>query len=192
MTINDAIANTNTGGTVNVLEGTYAENNDTILIDKSITLSGSNAAISPNTGSRVAEATITTQGLNDPSGLGTAVELEGGGLTATIQGFTFDGTSSPVNDYSAGNTVTLRNNIFQDVQSHGMFFETPTLTLDNNLFTGGDYGTEDTVQVGVSSNTHSGSDVRAPSRSRTTSGTASTPPPSISATSRARLPATSS
>jgi hypothetical protein len=43
-TINDAIANTNAGGTVNVLEGTY---NEEVVITKSLTLKGAQAGVDP-------------------------------------------------------------------------------------------------------------------------------------------------
>ena len=80
------------------------------------------------------------------------IEITGTGLDVAINGFEFDGTSAPVNDYSAGNTVTLDKNLFHNIIDHGLFFETPSLlTFDDNLFSGGDYGTEDSIQVGVSS-----------------------------------------
>ncbi len=55
-TIQNGVNAVATGGTVNVVAGTYAEN---LNIAKSVNLLGPNAGIDPNTGTRVAEATIT-------------------------------------------------------------------------------------------------------------------------------------
>ncbi len=53
--IQDAIDSAFSGDTVNVATGTYAA----VTLNKSLTLQGPNVGISPNTGSRVAEAVIT-------------------------------------------------------------------------------------------------------------------------------------
>lgn len=57
-TIQGAIdaATTGNGDVIDVCAGTY---NETVLVNKELTLQGPNAAISPNTGTRVAEAIIT-------------------------------------------------------------------------------------------------------------------------------------
>lgn len=149
-TIQDAISAAANNDVIEVASGAYGESDHTLVIDKSLTLQGPNSAISPNGGMRNAEAILTSQGLDDLPSLGTVIEISGSGLTVEIDGFEFDGTSAPVNDYGSSNTVTLSQNLFHNIQTHGMYFETPTLlTLDDNRFSGGDYGGEDTVQMGV-------------------------------------------
>ncbi len=131
--------------------GTYSESDHTLHINKSITVSGANAGISPNTGTRGAETVITTAGTDDPNGLGTVFSIDAPNLTVTLEGLSFDGTSSPVNDYHANNTVDLDTNIFNNIGSHGMYFSDPILTVNDNRFVGGDYGSEDTIQIGAAS-----------------------------------------
>ena len=46
--IDDAIANTTPGGTVNILDGTYTE---TVNVNSSVTLNGAQAGVDPNDGS---------------------------------------------------------------------------------------------------------------------------------------------
>ncbi|HXD88031.1 MAG TPA: hypothetical protein VN641_16205, partial [Urbifossiella sp.] len=64
----------------------------------------------------------------------------------TIEGFKFDSTSAPLNAFSGGDSIQLLDNIFSNIQNHGIFLEAPHLVAANNLFTGGDYGGEDTIQ----------------------------------------------
>src|SRR5207253_2177334 len=46
--------------------------------------------------------------------------------------------------------VNLVKDIFSNVSGHGSFFETLTLlNVDDSRFTGGNYGDEDTIQIGV-------------------------------------------
>lgn len=54
--INDAIANTNVGGTVNVLEGTY---NELVSINKSVTVAGAQAGVDARTRSAVPESIVS-------------------------------------------------------------------------------------------------------------------------------------
>lgn len=148
-TIQAAISGATSGDTIQVAAGTFSESDHTLVIDKSLTLSGPNSAISPNTGTRGAEAIITSQGTDDFNSLNSVIEFTGTGLNVTIEGFEFDGTG-PINDYQGSNTLTFSKNIFHNAQYHGYYFETPgLLTFDDNRFDGGDYGGEDSIQVGV-------------------------------------------
>ncbi len=135
--------------TIDVAAGTFMESDQSIILTKSITISGPNLNISPNTGSRSSEAIITTAGTDDPNGLGTVFLLNAPNLTVKIEGLEFDGTSSPVNDYYSGNSVDLEKNVFNNIGSHGMYFDHPILTVNDNRFTGGDFGSEDTIQIGA-------------------------------------------
>ena len=75
------------GSTVYVAAGTYVEDP---VIDKAVTLLGPNAAINPNTGTRVAEAVILpAYSAPDPAVCEVMVYIEVSDVT--IKGFTFDG-----------------------------------------------------------------------------------------------------
>jgi len=102
--IDDAIDVGVNGDTISVAAGTYTEDP---VIDAELTLSGPNAAISPNTGTRVTEAsivgTITFSGVQD---------------NVTIQGFSFsyDPATMEMSIYVDpnlwGNALVIQNNIF--------------------------------------------------------------------------------
>jgi hypothetical protein len=88
-TIQDGINAVDPGGIVNVYAGTYAEQ---LSVNKAISLLGPNAAINPNTGSRVAEAKIipiSSDPLNPGFSGPIAVYLQVPGIT--FKGFTVDG-----------------------------------------------------------------------------------------------------
>ena len=55
LTIGYAITQANAGDTIQIAAGSYAEN---LTIETALTFAGPNAGIDPNTGSRVAEATV--------------------------------------------------------------------------------------------------------------------------------------
>jgi hypothetical protein len=82
-TIQDAIDATTTddGEVIEVCAGTYIED---LEVDKSLTLLGPNAGISPNNGTRVAEAIILPSETNAAQAYITASAV-------TIDGFTFNG-----------------------------------------------------------------------------------------------------
>lgn len=81
-------AETLDGHTIVVCEGTY---NESVLVNKSLTINGPNALNSPNTGSRDPEAVITN-GVNDR-----AFTISNGNTDVKISGFKFDG-GSPIHD----------------------------------------------------------------------------------------------
>ena len=146
-TIGGEVGNTQAGDTVLVKAGTYDENDTPIDITKSLTISGPNAGISPNTGVRVPEAVITS--LGNLSGTPAVFRISGGTTDVTFQGLKFDTPTAPMRDDS-GDTITLRQNIFTATggANDGMYFEDPVLTLNDNLFTGIDTPNADTLQVG--------------------------------------------
>jgi hypothetical protein len=127
-TIQDAVNNTNANGTVNVLEGGYALTGD-IGINSGVTLRGPNSAISPNTGSRVAEAVINggdTQRIRvsttDP------VSLEGLQLSHLV-----------LDSYTADSQITYQKNIIDHMPGNIFLNEPATWTLSDNHI----YGTAD-------------------------------------------------
>ena len=74
-----------------------------------------------------------------------------------------DGVQTVFNDYNGGNTLAFNKNIFNNVSGHGSFVESPTsFTLDDNRFSNGDFGGEDSLQIGVSSNSYPGPYTLAP------------------------------
>ncbi|MEN6547450.1 MAG: Ig-like domain repeat protein [Armatimonadia bacterium] len=103
-TIQAAVNAAASGDSVEVLAGTYAEN---LNINKSLTLTGPNANINPNTGNRVPEAVITSGG----GGEGIAPRANG----ITLEGFTF-GSRGNYNIYPADKVnvsgLVVSRNIF--------------------------------------------------------------------------------
>ncbi|HEY5838014.1 MAG TPA: Calx-beta domain-containing protein, partial [Pyrinomonadaceae bacterium] len=92
-TIQGGVDGVQSGGNVIVFAGTYAEN---VLVNKSATLSGPNAAIDPNTGSRVTEAIVlpaatATSLQGSTSGTVFRVGTIAGHIDVTIKGFKIDG-----------------------------------------------------------------------------------------------------
>ncbi len=122
-------AQTVTGHTLTVAAGTYAE---TINLNKSVTLRGPNHSLVPCVDTRVAEA-IITGGLNVTAGIT---------MTVVIEGFHFQGVSSPFN-YN-GNigtttlTATFRNNLVNSSSGQMAAFvgatDNANLTISNNCF----------------------------------------------------------
>ncbi len=84
------------GDVIEVAAGTY---NESVILNKSLTILGPNHLISPNTGTRVAEAVLT----NAPTDR--AFTISNGNTDVTISGFKFDG-GSPIHD---GNDTTNPN-----------------------------------------------------------------------------------
>jgi uncharacterized repeat protein (TIGR01451 family) len=146
-TIQEGVTAVTVGGTVIVNDGTYAEGNNAIHINKSLTVSGPNTLISPNgLAARSPEAVLTNQGTSiNPN---TVFSVDGSGLTVTVQGFKFDGTPSAMNAYSPNDVITLQKNIFIATHDPGMYFETPNLTINDNKFVDITLQTEDTIFLG--------------------------------------------
>lgn len=138
-----------TNSTVYVAAGTYVED---LLIDKAVTLLGPNAAINPNTGSRVAEAMIISALTDpDPSGgcqLMVSVEVS----DVTIKGFTIDGDNPAltsgiiingadvdacelVSGYEGVGNIVVENNILKHSTYSGVEFYNYT----NPAATAGNY-----------------------------------------------------
>ncbi|MFT3883715.1 MAG: hypothetical protein QM703_29310 [Gemmatales bacterium] len=89
---------------INVLAGTYADN---VQVNKSVSILGPNAAINPNTGSRVAEAIVVpavveTSLQSSTSGTIFRVGNGSGHVDVTIKGLTIDGHNAAL---SGGRTL---------------------------------------------------------------------------------------
>lgn len=113
-TITQGILNVDAGGTVNVAAGTYAEQ---IALAKSVKLFGTNAGISPTTGTRVAETVLTA---NAP-----VVLFQAGAEFSVVDGFKFTGSPNDVDDgivraASGPNDITVACNIFDANASRAM------------------------------------------------------------------------
>ena len=130
-TIQSAIDAAAPGEIVLVSAGTY---NESVIVNKSITLLGPNAGISPNTGTRAAEAVL------ENNANGRTFSIYTGNTDVIISGFTFDG-GSPIhdgNDTSNPQTsdVTFSNNIV--VNANAIYAGTNTswknLEIDDNKF----------------------------------------------------------
>ncbi len=148
-TINQGIANVDSGGTVYVAAGTYVEDP---VIDKAVTLLGPNAGINPNTGTRVAEAVILPAvSAPDPDGT-CEVMVYIKVSDVTIKGFTFDGdnpalTSGIIIDgadvdaceilagYEGMGNIVVENNILKHSTYSGIDFYNYT----NPAATAGNY-----------------------------------------------------
>ncbi|MBN1922207.1 MAG: hypothetical protein JW892_13245 [Anaerolineae bacterium] len=136
------------GSTVNVAAGTYVEDP---VIDKPVTLLGPNAAINPNTGTRVAEAVIYPAiSAPDPGVCEVMVYIEVSDVT--IKGFTFDGdnpalTSGIIIDgadvdaceilagYEGMGNIVVENNILKHSTYSGIDF----YNYVNSAATAGNY-----------------------------------------------------
>jgi hypothetical protein len=129
-TIQDGINGVAAGGTVIVNNGTYTQAG-TINLNKSIILQGPNSAISPNGGTRVAEAVI--------NGTASSILRISSPPTSpvTIQGFKFDSTNV-LDAYDPALNITIRRNICSNGTSNGAlyFLHAPNpLTIDDNRLT---------------------------------------------------------
>ena len=124
-------ANTDVGHVITVAAGTYAE---TINLNKSLTLRGPNASLVPCVDTRNTEA-IITGGLNVNNAAS---------LTVVVEGFHFQGVTSPFNyNGNAPGTIalaaTFRNNLVntnsgQFAVNLGTATNTANITVNNNCF----------------------------------------------------------
>ncbi|MEP7342572.1 MAG: right-handed parallel beta-helix repeat-containing protein, partial [Acidobacteriota bacterium] len=140
-TINEGITGVLPNGTINVAAGTYTQTGS-ISLNKSVVLQGPNSAISPNGGTRVAEAIIT--GAVNP-----VLRISLPGNPVTIQGFKFDSTGV-VDAYDPGLNITIRKNIYSNGTSNGAFYflnAPPQLTIDDNHLTNAVTPDNDTIFV---------------------------------------------
>ncbi|HMG72374.1 MAG TPA: hypothetical protein VK582_02650 [Pyrinomonadaceae bacterium] len=121
-TIGAAVAAASNGDTIQVCAGTYPES---FGVDKGLVINGPNAGISPNGGTRVAEAIINSTG-NPTIRISTTAPV-------TIDGFSFTGaTGANIDSYTSGNNPIIKRNIFT-AGSDGFFFNEPALfTFEDN------------------------------------------------------------
>lgn len=126
--INAAVASTFTtnGHVITASAATYPE---TVLLNKSLTLRGSNHLISPNTGSRISE-TIITGGITVDNAQSKSI---------VIEGFQFDAVTSPLS-YNGGAPLTIlleaifRRNIIQNGSGQlAVFADGPTNSVEATI-----------------------------------------------------------
>ncbi|HBB95776.1 MAG TPA: hypothetical protein DC054_10330 [Blastocatellia bacterium] len=121
--IQSAVSVASAGDTIQVCPGTYVEN---VGISVGLSLRGPNFGISPNGGTRVAEAII------DGVGGGTTIRITTSD-PVTIDGFTFSGgTGAFIDSYVTGNKPTIAHNIFT-ASGDGFFFaNSDSVTFQDN------------------------------------------------------------
>ncbi|MGI2336902.1 MAG: HYR domain-containing protein, partial [Dehalogenimonas sp.] len=148
---------TDNGEIITVCAGTYAED---IIVNKSLDIRGPNFGISPNGGTRVAEA-IIVPATSDPdiNTGGQIMYLENSASGSSIKGFTFDGDNpvltsgvsmngadvdvlEAISGYDGLSNVNISNNIIKNLNYAGIDFynytnsgaATTGNTIENNLF----------------------------------------------------------
>lgn len=94
-TINGAVTSAVPGDVIEVSPGIYAEN---VTISKAVDVRGPNWNISPNTGTRVAEAVIVPSSTNTSTGAVVTVNSSG----ASFRGFTVDGDNTALAESGLG------------------------------------------------------------------------------------------
>jgi hypothetical protein len=136
-TIQDAVTAANPGDVIMVHAGLYTASD--IVVNKSLTIQGPNAAIDPNTGVRSAEAIITV-GAGSAAAFIVPNSPTPSVYSVTISGFTFlDG--SPLQDghflYNPANVaadVTFTNNIVRNGRLIYGGYYWRNITINNNSF----------------------------------------------------------
>ena len=120
-----------TGGKVMVDAGAYT---GAISLSKAITLDGANAGVSANNGT-----TVASRGAESVIGSSTPVAAA---ITVTtndpvvIDGFTFNGTASPISSPNGNpSQITFRNNVVENTTGYMYFANTATLDFENNYLT---------------------------------------------------------
>lgn len=144
-TIQAAIDAATAGDTIRVAAGTYAED---LEIGKSITLLGPNDSISPNGGTRVAEAVVKP--VNETGTADPAVLITASNISVTLKGLTFDMANGTDNSDRFVELIN-KTSVTMDVQKNqflnapycinGNWYITGTtnpfsLTLKDNYFSG--------------------------------------------------------
>ncbi len=133
--IQKAIDYASSGNTLNASAGTFVEN---ITVSKPLSILGPNAAINPNTGSRVSEA-IIMPAIDDAEG-GVLVNIQASNVI--FKGFLLDGDNPSLN---AGNAVGSADvNTSEGIANAadpvlGPFAQVDHLTIENNKFNNFDY-----------------------------------------------------
>ncbi len=126
-TIQGGVNGVTPGGTVNVYAGTYAEQ---VNVNKPLSLLGPNAAIDPNTGTRVAEATIipTSSDPLNPAFTGPiVVSLSVSGVT--VKGFTVDGNNPAL----TSGVVFNGSDVDAEIGIYGTETANPDAVVQNNI-----------------------------------------------------------
>ncbi len=127
-------ATTSPGEEIQVCAGTYAEN---IVVNKELTINGPNAGIDACSGTRVAEAILTTA-VSDIAGTSAYSIVDIQASNVTITGFTIDGDNPNITTgktstngadidialgvtrYVTGTNATISNNIVQNLSYFGI------------------------------------------------------------------------
>jgi fibronectin type 3 domain-containing protein len=132
VTINDGVALTDPGGTLNVLEGMYQDN---VILNKQVNLLGAQAGVDAR-GRMAAESIITTAAA---AGTGILIELQSGSAGSVIDGFTFGDSGRGVESSSGPiDNLELLNNRFVGATSAAVFLNDSgvDITVDQNVFDG--------------------------------------------------------
>ncbi|MCX9089542.1 MAG: right-handed parallel beta-helix repeat-containing protein, partial [Candidatus Methanoperedens sp.] len=146
--IADALAATSDNGTVNVASGTYVGD---LTVSRPVTILGPNADINPNTGTRIAEATLhPATGIFDPLATNPTVILFVNSSDVTIKGLTFNGNnpnlgsgynvngedvnaSGAIAGYQGVGNITIQNNIIKNITYAGIDFDNYYNSLNSTI-----------------------------------------------------------
>jgi|GEM_PF-5605671 len=124
--IQAAVNAANSNDIINVPGAVY---NESLVLNKTLTLKGANATKCGTDGSRVTETTLVA-----PTS-GALISLSGS-VSATFEGFLIDG-QFVANVAAASQNLTIRNSVFEldfTPGSNNLYFSSETLTLDCNYF----------------------------------------------------------
>ena len=119
-TIKEGIKAVISGGTVIVRDGIY---NESLTINKPLTINGNNSTISPNGGVRLAESIITGGG---------SVSIATGTSGVTIQGFTFDNVDIRPGNGPVNNVRIAKNRFVNLIAKSAIFYINLDLPLSSN------------------------------------------------------------
>ncbi len=116
-TISAGITAANANDVIEVAAGTYTES---LLINKALTILGPNAAVSPNGGSRVAEATIDLTG-------GSVIKIAADNINLKgfkIQGLNQQGaimSGGSLSGTTAADNITIEKNLFDNLKGNAIY-----------------------------------------------------------------------
>lgn len=133
MTIQGAVNAANPGDTIRVCPGTYTEN---VNVNKQLMILGPNAAIDPNTGTRVEEAIVRTAISNPVDATNCAFITDSAIVTLSVAGITFNGFTLDGDNPNLTSTFNFNGaniDAYSGVYSTPAVAENANQTVTNNI-----------------------------------------------------------